>query len=147
METQQNRCEDRLLFEYQKNLAEHFNYRDSRGALAVEQFMQSYFRTVLAVTQLKDMLLQHFDDGILNTNVPPTVVPINDRFQIRNNYIETKHPNVFLEHPPAILEMFVLMTRDPEILGARAETIRQLRDHRHLVDRLFKVTRVVHDFS
>ncbi len=138
LHTRQNRCEDRLLFEFQKNLAEQFNYRDNRGAMAVEQFMQSYFRTVMAVTQLNDMLLQHFDDGILNANAIPTVVPINDRFQIRNNYIETRHPDVFLQYPPAILEMFVLMTRDHEILGARAETIRQLREHRHLVDKAFQ---------
>ncbi len=138
LHTQQNRCEDRLLFEYQKSLARQFNFRDNRRALAVEQFMQRYFRTVMAVTQLNDMLLQHFDDGVLNASGVSKVVPINERFQIRNHYIETRHPDVFLEYPPAILEIFVLMTRDPEILGARAETIRQLRDHRHLVDKAFQ---------
>ena len=48
------------------------------------------------------------------------------------------HDRVFAEHPPAILEMFVLMTRNPDILGPRAKTIRLLRDYRHLVDSTFR---------
>ena len=68
LHTLHNRCEDRLLFDYQKNLAEQFHYKDHKGSLAVEQFMQSYFRTVMTVAQLKDLLLQHFDDDILRAN-------------------------------------------------------------------------------
>ena len=65
------RCEDRLLFDHQRTLAEQFGYKDHEGSMAVEQFMQSYFRTVLIVGQLKDLLLQHFDDDILNAGEPP----------------------------------------------------------------------------
>ena len=133
-----SRCEDRLLFDHQRTLAEQFSYRDHEGSLAVEQFMQSYFRTVLIVGQLKDLLLQHFDDDILNAGEPQKVTPINERFQICNNYIETVHDRVFAEHPPAIMEMFVLMTRNSDILGPRAKTIRLLRDYRHLVDSTFR---------
>ena len=132
------RCEDRLLFDHQRTLAEQFGYKDHEGSMAVEQFMQSYFRTVLIVGQLKDLLLQHFDDDILNAGEPQVVTPINERFQVCNSYIETVHDRVFAEHPPAILEMFVLMTRNPDILGPRAKTIRLLRDYRHLVDSTFR---------
>lgn len=132
------RSEDRLLFDHQRTLASLFGYHDHADALAVEQFMQSYFRTVLIVGQLKDLLLQHFDNAILNANQPQTITAINERFQIRNQYIETTSPQVFAEHPPAMLEMFVLMTRDSSILGPTAETIRLLREHRHLVDNQFR---------
>ncbi len=138
LHSQHNRCEDRLLFDYQKILAEQFNYKDQQGSLAVEQFMQSYFRTVMTVAQLKDLLLQHFDDDILRANEQNEITAINERFQIRNNYIETVNKKVFVHHPPAILEIFVLMTRTPNILGARAETIRLLRENRHLVDKAFQ---------
>ncbi|AMO56139.1 protein-PII uridylyltransferase [Endozoicomonas montiporae] len=132
------RCEDRLLFDHQRTLATLFGYHDHNDSLAVEQFMQSYFRTVLIVGQLKDLLLQHFDDAILNADQPQTITSINERFQIRNQYIETTSENVFDEHPPAMLEMFVLMTRNSDILGPTAETIRRLREHRHLVDSDFR---------
>ncbi|MGB0360926.1 MAG: nucleotidyltransferase domain-containing protein, partial [Endozoicomonas sp.] len=119
-------------------LANELGYHDHTGALAVEQFMQSYFRTVMIVSQLKDLLLQHFDDNILSANSPQFFRTINERFQICNNYIETVHDKVFAEYPPAILEMFVLMTRDQTILGPTAETIRLIHDYRHLVDRTFR---------
>lgn len=133
-----NRCEDRLLFDYQKQLACHFGFTDQRGALAVEQFMKRYFRTVMAVTQLKDLLLQHFDDDILKAHEPGQIQPLNRYFQVRNNYIEARHPRVFVEHPPALLELFVQLTRSPQIIGVRAHTIRLLREHRHLIDKAFR---------
>ena len=132
------RCEDRLLFEHQRTLADQFGYKDHPGSLAVEQFMQGYFRTTLIVGQIKDMLLQHFDDKILNAGEPQVVRPLNERFQVCNNYIETVHDRVFAQTPSALLEMFVLITRDPTILGPRAKTIRLLRDYRHLVDSSFR---------
>ena len=132
------RCEDRLLFDHQRTLANLFGYHDHNDSLAVEQFMQSYFRTVLIVGQLKDLLLQHFDDAILNADLPQVITPINERFQVRNQYIETTSATVFSDYPPAMLEMFVLMTRDANIHGPTAETIRLLREHRHLVDNEFR---------
>ena len=132
------RSEDRLLFDHQRTLAKQFGYHDHRGSLAVEQFMQSYFRTVMVISQLKDLLLQHFGDDILNAGEPGEITPINERFQVRNRFIETTHDKVFDQHPPAILEIFVLMTRDQNILGPRANTIRLLREHRHLVDSSFR---------
>ncbi|WP_062264777.1 [protein-PII] uridylyltransferase [Endozoicomonas arenosclerae] len=138
LHTHAGRGEDRLLFDHQRTLAEQFGYQDHPGSLAVEQFMQSYFRTVLIVAQLKDLILQNFDDQILNADKAQTIIPINERFQIHNQYIEVTHDQVFTEHPPAILEMFVLMTRNPDILGPRAETIRLLRDIRHTVDNQFR---------
>lgn len=138
LHTLTGRSEDRLLFDHQRTLAQQFGYHDHDGSLAVEQFMQSYFRTVMIVDQLKDLLLQHFDDVILNADMPQVIQHINERFQIRNQYIETCNDKVFVEHPPAILEMFVLMTRNSRVLGPTAKTIRLLRAHRHLVDNEFR---------
>ncbi|MDP0587722.1 MAG: [protein-PII] uridylyltransferase [Candidatus Endonucleobacter bathymodioli] len=138
LHTLNNRCEDRLLFDYQQILAEKFGYMDNKSLLAVEQFMKNYFRVVMSVTQLKDLLLQHFDDDILHGNRANKIIPINECFQIRNNYIETTHSQVFVESPAAMLEIFVLITRNPDIIGLRARTIRQLRRHGHLIDRRFQ---------
>lgn len=48
------------------------------------------------------------------------------------------HPNVFKRTPFALLEIFVLMAQHPEIKGVRADTIRLLRDSRHLIDDEFR---------
>ena len=50
-----------LLFDHQRNVADTLGYRDSNANLAVEKFMKRYYRVALSVSQLNDMLLQHFD--------------------------------------------------------------------------------------
>ena len=60
------RREDRLLFDHQIRMAKMFGYEDATYTLAVEQFMQRYYRTVMDVSLLNEMLLQLFREAILN---------------------------------------------------------------------------------
>jgi len=132
------RKEDRLQFDYQRTLAERLGYRDSDAKLGVEQFMHDYYRHVLALREVNDVLLQHFDEAILRAHYTPEIEPINDRFQIRDSYIEVRHADVFREHPSALLEIFVIMANRRDITGVRAATIRLVRDHLHLIDDRFR---------
>ncbi|HET9472637.1 MAG TPA: nucleotidyltransferase domain-containing protein, partial [Steroidobacteraceae bacterium] len=52
------RREDRLLFDHQIKLAQSFGYEDGSYTLAVEQFMQRYYRNVMDVLLLNELLLQ-----------------------------------------------------------------------------------------
>lgn len=128
------RAEERLLFDHQRELAKLFGYTDNSESLAVEQFMHKYYRTVLALRELNDVLLQYLQQVILKKNFDHQIVSLNDRFQLRDNYIETVNSDVFEEHPSALLEIFVLMAQHPEIDGVHASTIRLLRANRHLID-------------
>jgi [protein-PII] uridylyltransferase len=130
------RREDRLLFDYQIKLAKLFGYEDASFTLAVEQLMQKYYRTVMDVSLLNEMLLQLFREAILTQSAPP--LPINARFQIRNDYLEVTHPEVFARYPSALLELFVLLQQHPELRGVRAETIRLIGTHVWLIDEEFR---------
>jgi len=130
------RREDRLLFDYQIKLAKMFGYEDASFTLAVEQLMQKYYRTVMDVSLLNEMLLQLFREAILTQSAPP--LPINARFQIRNDYLEVTHPEVFARYPSALLELFVLLQQHPELRGVRAETIRLIGTHVWLIDEEFR---------
>ena len=130
------RREDRLLFDYQIKLAKLFGYEDASFTLAVEQLMQKYYRTVMDVSLLNEMLLQLFREAILTQSAPP--LPINARFQIRNDYLEVTHPEVFARYPSALLELFVLLQQHPELRGVRAETIRLIGTHVGLIDEEFR---------
>ncbi len=132
------RAEERLLFEYQRELAKRFGYEDSDEGLAVEQFMHEYYRIVISLRELNDVLLQYLDEKIHSSTANNKVTPINERFQLRDNYIEVRHPKVFDETPSALLEIFVLMGNNPSILGARASTIRLIRDRRILINESFR---------
>ncbi len=65
------RHEDRLLFDHQIRLAKTFGYEDASYTLAVEQLMQRYYRTVLDVSFLNELLLQAFRDAILPGDTAP----------------------------------------------------------------------------
>jgi [protein-PII] uridylyltransferase len=65
-------------------------------------------------------------------------VPLNNRFQIRNGFIEIRYSSVFRHFPYALLEVFLLLEQHPEIKGVRADTIRAIRGHRHLIDEEFR---------
>lgn len=132
------RREDRLLFDHQIRLAKMFGYEDATYTLAVEQFMQRYYRTAMDVSLLNEMLLQLFREAILtDPNVPP--MPVNGRFQIRNDFLEVTSDDVFDRYPSAMLELFVIIEQNSEkIRGVRAETIRQLTRHLWLIDEEFR---------
>jgi len=132
------RREDRLLFDYQRQLAHQFGYHDQGHNLAVEQFMQRYYRTVMELSRLNEMLLQLFEEAILLADDPGEPVPINRRFQARKGFLEVTRANVFLRYPFALLEIFLVLQQHPELKGVRAATIRLIRDHRRLIDDKFR---------
>ena len=132
------RAEDRLLFDHQRAIATLLGFEDSNGKLAIEHFMQNYYRVVMSISELSELVVQHFEEVILRSDEGRQVVPINSRFQLRDGYIEVTASNVFKRTPFAILEVFVLMAQNPEIKGVRADTVRLLREHRHLIDDEFR---------
>jgi [protein-PII] uridylyltransferase len=130
----EGRREDRLLFDKQRELAKLFGYEDDKKSLGVEKLMKQYYRAVANMRALNDVLLQHFDEAILREGERVKIEKINNRFQIRNDYIEAIYPEVFKRYPSALLEIFVLMAQNPKIQAIRASTVRLLRDNRRLID-------------
>ena len=133
-----DRNENRLLFDHQRALAQMLGYQDQGKRLGVELMMQQYYRTVLALAEITDVLLQYYDEAIIGSGTEDEIRPLNKRFQMRNLYIEATNNQVFAYAPYAIMEIFVLMAQHPEIKGIRATTIRSLRAHRHLIDDAFR---------
>jgi [protein-PII] uridylyltransferase len=130
------RREDRLLFDHQTRLAKTFGYEDATFTLAVEQLMQRYYRTVMDVSLLNELLLQLFREKILEDSSPPR--PLNPRFQVRDDYLEAVSDEVFARSPHALLEAFALLQQNPEIRGVRASTIRAIGRHLWLIDEEFR---------
>ena len=132
------RGEDRLLFDHQRELAGLFGYKDSDIRLAVEQFMQQYYRWALALGQLNEVLMQHFDQVILRADSPEQIVEIDARFQVRSGYIEGRSQDVFSKTPSALLEVFLHCARNESIEGVHVGAIRLIREHCGLIDDDFR---------
>ena len=130
------RAEDRLLFNHQLPIARLLGFDQPDEKHAIELFMKQYYRVVNGIAELSELINQHFTEAL--NQGEGHITPVNSRFQLRDGYLEVIHPNVFARTPFAMLEIFVLMAQNPEFLGIRADTIRLLRDSRHLIDDEFR---------
>ncbi len=131
------RREDRLLFDHQIKLAKMLGYEDASFTLGVEQLMQRYYRTVMELSRLNEMLLQLFEEAIvLDADEPP--VELSPHFQARNGYLEAKDENVFTREPSALLEIFLLLEKNLSLRGVNARTIALIRQHLWLIDEEFR---------
>ena len=131
------RREDRLLFDHQSKLAQMLGYEDATYTLAVEQLMQKYYRTVMEISRLNEMLLQLFEEAILRD---PEALPnhISQDFQERNGYLEAIKEDIFIRNPSALLEIFLLLERNLELRGINARTIALIKQNLYLIDEEFR---------
>jgi [protein-PII] uridylyltransferase len=132
------RCEDRLLFEYQKDLARQFGVQDQNMNQAIEQFMQLYYRTVMGLERLNEVLIQLFKEVGLQHSDKADTRAITAEFRSVNDYLEVQHPAVFRDQPLALFRIFLLLQSNPTIKGIRASTIRLIRQHLYLIDDQFR---------
>jgi [protein-PII] uridylyltransferase len=120
------RSENRLLFDYQTDIAQLLGYGE--GKAAVEQMMKAFFRIVRRVSELNSMLLLRFKDDVLEQKIK-TVVNLNNKFDLKDGLISPSQPETF--HSPAdILDFLALLGQHPNIKGLDADCIRQLRNAR-----------------
>ncbi len=131
------RREDRILFDHQTKLAAMLGYEDAAYTLAVEQLMQRYYRTVMQLSRLNEMLLQQFEEAILmDPEADPE--PLNERFEVKNGFLSTVHESVFVNEPSALLELFLLLQQNPQIRGVSAFTIGLMQRNLYLIDEEFR---------
>ncbi len=133
------RAEERLLFEYQRRLAEQFGYGDcSHSNQPVEQFMQRYYRFVMQLARLNERLLQSFDEELLAGRKHLPSADIDEHFRIHHGYLELKDPHAFVHHPELLMRLFLVLCEHPDVQGVRATTIRLVREHLYLVDEQYR---------
>lgn len=135
-----NRCEDRLLFEHQRELATQFGFFNETEHFNqdVELFMQFYFKTILDVQRLNEMLLQLFNERLVMDKSAGEPKPLGEYFIVVNNYLEAKDEKVFERQPVMLLEIFLILEKNNDLKGMGATTIRLIRKNLHLIDDAFR---------
>ena len=136
------RLEDRLLFDYQREVAHALGYAEeesgARGNAAIESSMQRYYRTVMALQRLAEIVLQGLGGIISGVTASAPVQPLGRRYQLRNGYLEVQRENTFLHYPPALLEIFLVFAETPEAIRLRSHTVRLVRKHLSLINDRFR---------
>ncbi|MBF2755297.1 MAG: [protein-PII] uridylyltransferase [Gammaproteobacteria bacterium AqS3] len=122
--------QERLMFEYQLQLAELFGYTGDGAARAVESFMRHYFRTVLRASEMSHFLMQYFDERLLRGAGQKTRRRINARFGRIGTDLDVTDEALFAERPAAMIEAFALLAGRSDISDLSSRTIRLLRRHR-----------------
>ncbi len=129
------RREDRLIFDFQNELAEKLGLKNTNKKRASEQLMQSYYRSVKYISLINELLLK-----LLTQNLAPTEasIAVNERFISHHNFLEAENVNLFKQQPSAILECFLLLQQQPTLKGLGPRLLRQLQSAKKLVSREFR---------
>ena len=119
------RSENRLLFDYQADIAKMMGFGDE-GKAPVERMMKRFFRILARVTELNIMLLQHFKDAIIKKPELDNVTTINEDFELVGTLINTRNDRIFM-NSVKMIEMFLIIAQEPRIKGIHSHTIRLMR--------------------
>lgn len=131
------RKEDRLLFDYQHTLAQHFGYKDLHRNDAVEAFMQRYYKTITEVERLTDVLLGVFDQN-LHKDLYPVAEMVGERYEKKGKMLSVNSHDTFVLYPTALLEIFLILQTTPGVTSLSPDTIRLMRQHLHRINAGFR---------
>jgi [protein-PII] uridylyltransferase len=130
------RREDRLVFEFQTQLAEQMGITASANRRASEHLMQRYYRTKLAVRQFNTILLQSLHDHLFRETPPQHA--LNDRFRVIGTLLDIRDEHLFEHTPEAIFELFLLMQKHAELTDFSTRTLRALWRVQDQIDAAFR---------
>jgi [protein-PII] uridylyltransferase len=142
------RREDRLVFDLQTAVAESFGYTtdiDAGGRVlsrASEVLMKRFYWAAKAVTQLNQILLLNIEERLNPSAHAPE--PINERFSNKAGMLEVASDDLYVKHPHAILETFLVFQKTLGVKGLSARTLRALYNAREVMDANFRSDPVNH---
>ncbi|HET9812302.1 MAG TPA: [protein-PII] uridylyltransferase [Sphingomicrobium sp.] len=133
------RAEERLSFDYQRQIAETMNYADRPGKSAVERFMQFYFLNAKTVGDLTGLFLAQLDEQLGKKGLRFALPTIRRRpkrlggFVLDRGRISIPSDDFFQDDPVRLLEMFALAAR--ERLEVHPNAMRAATRDAPLIDR------------
>ena len=130
------RREDRLLFDFQNDLATTLGYVNTPRRRASEQLMQSYYRSAKFISLMNEILLKQFRQMLSVT--PSAIHPINERFEAHDQLLEARTAGLLQQQPSAIFEAFLILQQRPELTGMGATLLRNLQRVKKLVNHDFR---------
>ena len=130
------RREDRLLFDFQNELAENLDLVNTPQKRASEQLMQRYYGSARYISLINEIQLKVLESTL--SSVPPKITTVNARFEAKNGLLEAKSAQLLQQHPSAILESFLLLQQHPDLTGMSAHLLRELQRVKKIVNSEFR---------
>lgn len=131
------RAEDRVLFEYQPDLAIIYGFSGKDKQQASERLMQRYYWAARVVSQMNTILMQSLEEMLYAASVA-TRLPIDCHFEIRNQRLHLLDAQQLHLKPQLILQCFLHVQQRPDIHSLSAQTLRALWHARRKIDQGFR---------
>jgi [protein-PII] uridylyltransferase len=130
------RREDRLVFDFQNELATALGFTNTPKRRASEQLMQGFYQSAKFIGLMNDILLQLLETHLHISESPAT--GINARFESRHGLLDIKSASILQREPSAIMESFLLLEQHQELKGMSPNLLRALYRVKNLVNREFR---------
>ncbi|UCD57822.1 MAG: [protein-PII] uridylyltransferase, partial [Candidatus Hydrogenedentota bacterium] len=140
--------EDLLTFNRQERIAHAFGYRASRGALAVELFMQDYYAHASEIHRFYKEMLRL--GGLSETRNPEAIVARGGKIERglriahRSVYLSSKDTNWFRENPARLLEVIWYSQKRGFVLSEGAMSA--IKANLDLIDEQFRASPIARDY-
>jgi len=132
------RAEERLTFDYQREVAERMHYANRPGKSAVERFMHYYFLQAKTVGDLTGLFLAHLDEQFASRGRRFTLAAIPRRprklngFKLVRGRLALPADDFLAEQPVRLIELFALA--DKHGLELHPSLVRAARRDARLID-------------
>lgn len=118
------RYDNRLLFERQIRVAELLGF-EGKGNEGVEKMMKRFFQALQTISLLSDLIVKHYQEHFLAIEQRQPVEILDSYFTLQGHSICLRDPQVFIQKPEQILDLFLHLTKYPKA-EIHSSTLRQL---------------------
>ncbi|PJK05051.1 [protein-PII] uridylyltransferase [Lysobacteraceae bacterium NML95-0200] len=122
--------EERLRFDYQRQLAARLAGREEADNATVEQMMQGFYRSAALVLRISERLLQRLEEHLEGACQPKT---LDENFELRGRWLAARKAGWPHHDAAQIFALFQTWAGLPEDTGLHSETARALAENLELI--------------
>ena len=131
------REEDRLLFEHQIAVSKKLFPTIKSSNQAAEKLMHRFYRSSLNITEINSTFIQGLKESYELTKFSKKR-KLDNNFYVKNNLIHLYDLDGFKKNTSLLLDLFIKLSENPKISGIGAQTLRALKQDRHLINSDFR---------
>lgn len=119
------RYDNRLLFDRQIKVSELLGFQ-GEGNQGVEKMMKRFFQALHRISLISNILIQHYREHFLSPLYDVFIHQLDDDFDLINERLCLRKPDLFFHQPERILDLFFYLTQF-EQATIHSETLRKLQ--------------------
>jgi len=132
------RSEDRLLFDYQYEVASLLGYENTNRNKRVEEFMQVFYRTSNQLSTLAEIIVNRLNSEVFPGLFKRRAKTIDSNFLVRASLLEAANKNIFTATPSSILQLFKILQTHNNVNGLSDSLQKLILENLDVIDEEFR---------